>query len=179
MRHTTPFLGLLVLAPLVSLAAQEMPPLLAGMRVRVTTSEIRRIGQAPQRFVEIRRTGTLIALKAGTLVLREKEKSAPQAIPLPHVKRLEVRVKLASHGKGALEGAGAGALVGAEGAAEVLSGPTSEGDGIMLLFLPAALLFGGGVGALAGGERWEQVPLPVRVGVAPQRGVRLAASFRF
>lgn len=48
-------------------------------------------------------------------------------------------------------------------------------------FAVLGLLTGTVIGALNPVEQWKQVPPPVRVGIAPQRGggVRLAASFAF
>ena len=170
MRHMTISLALLLLAPLAGLSAQETPPLLLGMRVRVTTLELRRIGQAPQTFTEIRRTGTLIALKSDTLVLREKENTVQRTIPLAHVKRLDLSQGRASHGKGALKGAAIGFLAGGGATGGAVLGVAEtfgELTGAFLLGAIPGALVGSGIGALAGGERWEQVPLPVQVDVSP------------
>jgi hypothetical protein len=173
MRQIALFLSLFLLAPLADLVAQESPHLSSGARVRVS---VRQQG---------RQTGTLVAMKTDTLVLRAEGRNTPRTIPLSSVSRLDVSRGRASFGKGALKGAGIGLLVGvAYPTIEFIKGGRKDD------FFPLALMFGslGGtfLGALIGGsrpgEQWEQVSLErIRVGVAPQRngGVRLAASFTF
>lgn len=168
------FLSLLLLAPLADLAAQESPPLTPGARVRVSNR---------WRGSEV---GTLIALKSDTLVLNVKGQTTPLAVPFASVSKLEVskgqkRSARKGAGRGFLIGACCGILVGAGAGTG-----SSESEG---MFLAIPVLGGGGgiIGALIGtfigaeADHWEPAPLPVRVGVAPQRGggIRLAASFAF
>ena len=181
MRQMILFLGALLLAPLADLAAQETPSLAPGARVRVTTSTLNRITWSQNEMIK---EGTLVTLYADTLMLRAKGKSAPLAIPLAHVTRLDV----SRGGASRLESVSKGALIGlfACGAlAALFVYKLTEGQGIFYGFLmgsvPGAAI-GGGIGALMPGERWERVPLErIRVSLSPQRhgGVRLAASFAF
>lgn len=179
MRQIALFLGMFLLAPLAHLAAQESLTLAPGARVRVS---IRQQG---------RQTGSLVALKADTLIVKAEKRTAPSAILLSSITKLEFsKGHKRSAGKGAglgfLIGAGVGVIAGTI-AAQSYSGYDTETD---WYWYQTAPVFGGGcgiLGALVGGfvgadaERWEPVPLPVRLSVAPQRGggVRLAASFSF
>jgi len=173
MRQMALFLSLLLIVPLADLMAQEIPPLAPGARVRVS---VRQQG---------RQIGTLVAVKADTLVLKAESRNVPLAIPITSVSRLDISRGQASFGKGALRGAGIGLLVG-------VAYPTVEfmkngnEDGLFPLMLMFGSLGGTFLGALIGGsrpgEQWERVPLErIRVSLSPQRGggIRLAASFKF
>jgi hypothetical protein len=189
MRQTILCFSLLLLAPLASFAAQDVPSLAPGARVRVTTLEHHPEISHLFTDVKIRHTGTLIALNADTLLLKPDGQSSPRMIPLAHVTGLDMSRGWASRGERATMGSGIGFLVG--GVILAIAGGTAleENSGSpgarMILFMiggvPGAAI-GAVVGESTAGERWEQVPLErIRVSVAPQRhgGVRLAASFIF
>ena len=184
MRQIALFLSLLLLASFADLSAQEV--LLApGARVRVSvptfnpTTRLR--GQA-------RWVGTLVTLSADTLVLKPKDQSAPLAIPLASVTRLDVsRGRVSCTGRGILTGSlaslalGLGLLASAS-PEDIGDAPPAAGLIFLAVFTVPGAVIGGIVGSKVGGERWEPVPLDrIRVSILPQRGggVRLAAAFTF
>ena len=154
--------------------APDTSRLAEGARVRV---------EAPALFAG-RRVGSVAAMRGDTLLLRVRDRAV--AVPLARVERIEVRRGDRRRGAGALRGMGIGLLSGiAVGLAYARIDETSEpcGDGpcgIGYFIYPilgggAGLALGGVLGAAAGWQRWERVPLPARVGLAPRRG-GLAAS---
>lgn len=156
-------------------AAQEVPPVIPGTRVRVW---------APQ-LPDDKQAGTLVALRSDTLFLQPELQADTVGIPRAAVTRLEISRGQRLHtGEGAVLGftigAGAGALVG------FLVGNGQDCDGGCGGL--GALLYGGiGAGAgliigtVVGGnkktDRWEEVPTErFRVGFLPQRGGQIAVT---
>ena len=159
-------------------AAQEVPPLTPGARVRVWAPELRDHKQA----------GTLVELRGDTLFLRAERQADTLRIPRASVTRLDVSVGRRRHAAvgalvGFLSGAGGGALAG-----YLIGGPGQNCDGGC-----------GGLGALVGGafgaggglligtivgvsittDRWKEVPPErVRVGFAPSETVGLPSRPR-
>lgn len=154
-----------------------------GARVRVRAPSV-----AADQIV-----GTLVAVNADTFVLKAEGRSAPMAIPLALVTRLEVRQRPAHHGRSAAIGATigflAGGLIGASIVGGIAGGAALGGVQVEEKYIIAASLGGGAffagiggvVGGLMGGETWVRVPLPTRIGLAPKRNgrIRLAGSVNF
>jgi hypothetical protein len=157
-------------------AAQELPPVTRGMRVRVWAPDL----------PDERQAGTLVDLRGDTLFLQPELQADTVGIPRAAVTRLEIsRGQRLLTGEGAFLGftigAGAGALVG------LLVGNGQDCDGGCGGL--GALLYGGiGAGAgliigtIVGGnkktDRWEEVVPPdrFRIGFLPQRGGRIALT---
>ncbi len=185
MRPITFLLAILAVAPLTTVAAQELPLVIPGWRVRATvpTVDSRRV------------IGTVVSwqpssadLSLGRLVLEAEEPDhlrGTQTFPIASITKLEVsrgRTKLGPAKLGAIGGA-IGALVGF-----VVGGiETDDPSGADPVFtseegaLLGAVLFGGAgvfIGAMIGEvkvERWGAIPLDrLRVSFAPQRDGRFA-----
>ena len=171
------------MAPLGALKAEKTPSIKAGDRVLIKAPSIR---EALTGTPWIR--GFLVSLDADTLVLKENTRTT-LAIPLDSVTRFRVSRGRRSH---ALRGAGVRAgievLVGG-----VLSATTWEEPelfqfqgtrrqsimlGAVLLGVPFAVL-GAAIGAASHSEQWEEVSLPLHVGLSPHGGVRVALRFEF
>ena len=159
-------------------AAQDVPPVTRGMRVRVW---------APQ-LPDEKQAGTLVDLRGDTLFLQAEHDTV--GIPRASLTRLEISRGQRLHtGEGALLGftigAGAGALVGLVAA----NGQNCDGGcgGLGALLIGgigagAGLIIGTVVGGNMKTDCWEEVPPDrFRVGVLPQRGGRIAfaAQVRF
>ena len=195
MRSITFLLAVLAIAPLTTVAAQKLPLVIPGWRVRATVPTV------DSRQV----IGTVVSwqpdsadLSLGRLVLEAEEPDhlrGTQTFTIASITKLEAshgRTKLGPAKLGAIGGA-IGALVGAViGAASVDDNPPpgtpvwfTEGDMALL----GAVLFGGAgvfIGAMIGYyvtvERWGAIPLDrLRVSFAPQRdgSLGLGVSVRF
>ncbi len=164
---------LLLLIPLsfTSLTAQDT--LSAGDKVRVTTEEERVVGY-------------LTAIEGDQLTL-----DASLVLPIASVTRLEVnRGQKSMAGRGALIGAGAGAVAGGVTGLAVCAASSCgfEADltGVVVVVLGAGgALLGAGIGALIGSgtkvDRWETVPLDrISVSLRPRGGgLEVSATFVF
>jgi len=178
-------------------AAQEIPSVAEGDRVRIKTSSS---------SVSNLLVGNIVSLSPNMLVLKSNKQDIPLMIPLTSVTRLEV-----SGGKkwNTLRGAGYGLLVGASlggiigfAAGEDCPAPRSRSrepygfyGGIDLCFPRGGMavaegitfgvvggVFGAFIGSLTLTDRWEEVPLDrLRLSLTPQRqgGHALSASFTF
>ena len=144
-------------------AAQEVPPLTPGARVRVWAPELR----------DHKLAGTLVELGADTLVLQARPDAGWLRIPRAWVTRLDVsRGRKSRVGSGIKYGVLAGLVTGALVGGIVCKSQYScsnahqeEGDMTPLYALGGAVMGAGSgliVGALVGdaasGERWEEVP---------------------
>ena len=192
----------LALTASANLFAQEGPPVAPGDRVRVAAPNIVRelmterqrrslLGPPPQIC------GSVVAMRADTLVVKIQGSDAPTAFPVSSVTKLEVsRGKKSNAGRGALIGGTAlaalalGLSIGDMGRecpppepGNPFSGFWCEETDIGDVFA-ATLLCGGlgaGLGALIGwagkSDRWEEVPLDgLRVSLTPQGRDRLTVS---
>jgi len=183
MRRALLMLAMGVLTPVAVAAAQGLPRLAAGQRVRVT---------APEAGLK-RQTGTLVALSPDTLVVAGMGSrvligdTVGTKIPLRLVSVLELSAGRRKH---PVVGGVIGVLAG--GTAGVVAGLASGSDrgAICNILFPclsagakAATLgltwgfYGGVLGALIGelalGERWDRVPLDlIRTAVRPLPGGR-------
>ncbi len=195
MRRATLLIAMLVLTPLTTAAGQGATAA-PGARIRVSAQ-----GLAATRVV-----GTVVALRADTLVLAPQNGRGLLALPLESVQRLEVSRGRSSVGSTVMKHAGIGLLVGA--ASGALAGPyvlssacitpekdldahwqcfddLADGEARLkatVLFGIAGTAIGAVVGAIVGRERWEKVAQDqVRVSFAPQRdgSFALRTSVRF
>jgi hypothetical protein len=168
-----------VLAPPITLVAQQEPPVERGDRVRVTV---------PSMSPEVL-DGTLLELSERLCVLRVEDRFVPLTLPLDSVKKLELhRGQKSKAGLGAGLGFLTGAVVG--GVLGSYWGQESCGwMEIPCIKKPEATalgaigfgLAGAGIGALIGSritvDRWEEVTLQrVRVGILLQRSSELTVS---
>lgn len=155
-------------APRGELPAQQRTSVQPGDRVRVTAPELNR------------RIGTVVAVRADTLVFRARDADGPLSLSIPLVSRLEVARGRHSPFKGALIGAGAGALAGFGAAAAIAADPEAcrvsdclTGRDVAAFFVwvgaTAAGTLGGALLA-ASTERWVAVPL---ASLAPAGAVTL------
>jgi len=168
--------GLLVLLAALcaagsSLRAQQPASVQPGERVRVTAPELHR------------RIGRVVAVRADTLVFQARGADDAVSLPIPGVSRLEVARGRHSPFKGALIGAGAGAVAGYGAAAALVAGQEAcsvsdclTGRDVAAFFLwvgaTAAGTLGGALIA-ADTERWVSVPL---ASLAPAGAVTLPAG---
>ena len=170
---------LVLLANSISLTAQGYPKIVSGQRVRVTASKfLQRVNRV--RIVRAREkrqsryAGSLVTLKADTLVMRADGWEESFVVPLENLQKLEFSHGTKSNlGKGAkigfLIGAGVGFISGAvAGSGNCLGFDDSadpEGCSISLGFVSGAFwgLLGAGIGVGGGaaqpGEVWEEVAL--------------------
>ncbi|MEW5931385.1 MAG: hypothetical protein AB1941_28290, partial [Gemmatimonadota bacterium] len=127
-----------------------------GDRVRVTAPGLPK------------RVGTLVAVRADTLVFRARDADAPVSLSVPGVSLLEVPRGKHSPIRGALIGTGAGALAGYAAAGALVAGEDCGGGDcvtgrvIGAFFVWAGATVAGGVGGAliaADTERWATVPL--------------------
>jgi hypothetical protein len=186
-RSLTVLLTLSLTVPSFAPESQESldPGVLApGTRVRVKTYGRDRLPGMPGRLVGRIATADREAL---TLDLNANQRVS---VPVRAIERVEVSAGRHSRWRGALIGAGIGALLvgGISGIALATSDDDSweeVGAGVGLVYVtPLAALAVGAVGALASpGERWENVPrerLRVTAGPIFRRdgvGVGLSVSF--
>ena len=159
--------------PLTSIDAQETPAVGTGSRVRVTYDEY---GLHTRRFV-----GTLESIDSATIVLRRDNGDSIHVPRLPNT-RLELSAGPGSCSGdrrsgcvalGFLGGAAAGVLAGLAGGG---AGGCSDCGNVLffLLTVPAGAVVGTIIGAVVGGEHWEAVLPPVRVGLQPNGPGRVA-----
>jgi len=170
----------LVMAVGATGAAQEMPSLREGARVRLLARDL-----YPEPLI-----GTVVEIDDETLSLRLGDRETPALVPREAITRLEVSAGRKSRGRGALFGAVIGGLVGAIALAatpEPSCGPNpwscigvSKGEAA-----PAVIGLGAGVGALVGlaitpGEKWTVVP-SARVAISPahRRHVQVSLTVAF
>ncbi len=167
MLQTSLVLILSLLLSAADVVAQEGTVLNPGKRVRVSAPEL-----------DLRKqVATIVSVDADTLTVEINGWVAPVAIPTASVTRLEVRRRRS--GSRVWKGAGLGFLAGAvvggvSGYLLAHEGSTNSNGDYGPLGAVAGGVLGGGVGALIGalvavGDRWESVPLPIRVGTAPRR----------
>lgn len=146
------------------LAAQELPAIQPGMRVRLT------LQPDPRADRLTRVVGTLMRLGPDSVAVYDQERLAVVTAALGAARRLEAsRGRPSRAGRGALIGLVAGAAGGVAAglivcAAEACSSSGGDFAGIVVGVLGVGGgLAGAGVGALAGAlirpERWETVPL--------------------
>lgn len=171
--------------PLGALGGQETPPLAPGARVRVIAPNLvcNHPGAAPcYRKV----VGSLESIDSAIIVVR-RESGETVNVPRAPGTLLDVSTSRGACSRhrggcvalGFLGGVGVGALVGwisvqAQGGA---SGPNCSENPcelVYLLTLPAGAVLGTIVGAVVGGDHWENVQPPVRVGLWPDGPGRLA-----
>lgn len=141
-----------------------------GERVRVTAPDLRR------------QVGTVVAVRADTLVFQARGAELPVSLPIPDVSRLQVARGRQSPIRGALIGTGVGAVAGYAVAGALVAGEecgTSDCLGpreIAAFFAWAGATVAGGVGGAliaADTERWVSVPL---ASLAPAGAVTLPAG---
>jgi hypothetical protein len=167
----------LTVAPLVTIASQELPPVKPGDRVRATAPTL---SLSP--FV-----GTVVAFQADSLMVQRD--TGTWRVSLASLTRLDVSQGRRSHaglgaGIGLLVGAGVGAAIGS-GCHAVVVPVSSEGGCIAVgaaVFGGAGALIGAVTGALARTERWAEVPRDrLRVSLTSDRAgaLRLGATLRF
>jgi hypothetical protein len=138
-----------------SLAVAEVQP---GARVRV---------EAPG-IVAGKYVGTVLSRGADTLTLGSPS-TAPVKLPLRAIRSLEIsRGKSRSAGavRGMMWGVPIGLVLGVFAVAtsdncDACIEATSDAEGFAL-FAASGVLWGAGIGALVGRERWERFDLPVR-----------------
>ena len=138
------------------LRAQQTPPVQPGDRVRVTAPGLPK------------RVGTVVAVRADTLVFQATGADGPVSLSIPELSRLQVPRGKHSPFRGLLIGTGAGAVAGYAAAALVAGESCNAGaddcgiDRVIAAFLVAAgaTVAGGVGGALvaADTERWASVP---------------------
>jgi len=146
------------------LAAQQLPAVHPGMRVRLTF--------APDAGTDrtTRVVGTLMRLGPDSVAVYDQERLAVVAAALGAAQRLEAsRGRHSRAGRGALLGLAAGAAAGIGSglivcAAEACTSSGGDWGGIVIGVLGlGGALAGTGIGALVGAmirsERWETVPL--------------------
>lgn len=176
MTHTLGCLAVTLVLPLVALAAQEVPVVQSGSRVRVTYDPF------GTHFVRV--VGMLESIDSTTIVVRDNE--GLLSIPREGSTQLDV-----SAGPGACSGGGRGGCVaiGFFGGAAlgVLAGLAAGGantcgdcmNGLVFLFtVPAGAVVGTVIGAVVGGEHWRSVTPPARLSMEPNgaRGLKLGLS---
>ena len=161
-----------------------------GSRVRVwTQADAKAHPSGPKTM------GTVTLVSADTLVLQPEGSAGTTSVPLTSVTRLDVTRGPERWSRSAVKGGAIGATVGALLGVLTQLGPTDiEGCDSEVFqcdrerdFVFAAVSLGG-IGAAAGavigiargGERWERVPVPGRISIAPgRRQVALSTSFGF
>ena len=192
LRSTRTLLCLLALLCSVSGGAgwAQEAPVAPGEHVRVWPQT-----DARGRPVGIPIQGRLTTWTADSLVLDDNNR--PWTLPLGSVSRLDVSRGRASRGRGAMRGilygVGPGILLGAllgygsyqepscpSGSLCIDFGPEVAAFGGAVLGAGAGALFGGILGALSPGERWERIPLPARISNAGSREqIAFSASVTF
>lgn len=158
----------LALTSATRLVSQATPSIEPGTRVRVT---------APAMTPHARRVGSVLTVRADTLLLRRAFSGDTLAIALPLVTRLEVSRSRRRH---AYAGAGIGGAVGflygwKHGSSHACahSGPSQADSscfGVFDVFLGTlgGALIGSAVGALVRTDRWEPVPREGWLSLAPR-----------
>ena len=154
MRANLIFVVMICLLP-VQLSAQAIAAIDVGARIRVWTSDMRKV------------TGRVEALTSDTLVLEPDGKTAAVSMPVATLIGIEISRGLVSRKKSAWKGAKWGAAIGAVPGAISLGLQHEEVGGGSSVAKASALgawsggLFGGLIGAVVGavhqGENWERV----------------------
>jgi len=154
MRATLTLIAIVCLLP-VQLPAQAPPAIDVGARIRVWTSDMRKV------------TGRVEASTSDTLVLQPDRETASVSMPVATLIRIEISRGLVSRKYSAWKRAKWGALIGAVPGAISLALQHEQVGGGSSVAKAAALgawsggLFGGLVGAVVGaahpGENWERV----------------------
>jgi hypothetical protein len=154
MRSRLIFMVAVCLLPM-PVVAQAIPGIAPGGRVRVWTSDIRKM------------TGRLEAVTSDSLVVQSEDTAAPVSIPVALLTRIEVSRGLMSRGESARRRGLWGAVIGAVPGAISLGFQHEQVGGGSGVAKAAALgawsggLFGGLIGTLVGavhrGEKWERV----------------------
>jgi hypothetical protein len=138
------------------LRAQWIPSVNPGERVRVTAPDLRR------------QVGTVVAVRADTLVFQARGAERPVPLSIPDVSRLQVARGTQSPIRGALIGSGVGALAGYGIAAALVAGEECDASDclgpreIAAFFAWAGATVTGAIGGAliaANTERWVSVPL--------------------
>jgi hypothetical protein len=139
------------------LRAQRLPSVQPGDRVRVTAPDLPK------------RVGTVVAVRADTLVFRARDADAPVPLHIPRLSLLQVPRGKHSPLRGLLIGTGAGAVAGYAAAALVAGEGCNSGVGncgiertFAALVVAAGSTVAGGIGGAlvaADTERWATVPL--------------------
>jgi hypothetical protein len=165
-------LGLLLLYAVPGDTAEGAMGLLPGARVRVLAPEF-----APKPIV-----GTVESSSGQRIVLRVENRDPPVVVPFAEITRLDLS-RGRARGKSALIGAAIGGAL-AAGSMMILcqGGGDCDTTAVAAVYGAGGLVLGGGVGAIVGAERWEDVPSDrIRVSLAPTPGrgvsVRFAVSF--
>lgn len=159
-----------------SLAAQRLPDVEPGTRVRLTAPELRKEQV----------TGDVLFMNSDTLVI-ELRNGENVEVPVASVERLEIS-RGPEYGKGLLRGAKYGALTGVGvGALFFLEGVVFDDDGgFYLIAVPfltgvaavSGALVGGLVGTIFPPETWEEIPLSPRPEVTAVPGGGIGISVR-
>jgi hypothetical protein len=139
----------------VPFSAQATPAIDVGARIRVWTSEMRKV------------TGRVEALTSDTLVLQPDSQTAPVSLPVATLIRIEISRGLLSRKNSAWKHAKWGAVIGAVPGAISLGLQHEQVGGGSSVAKATALgawsggLFGGLIGTVVGamrpGENWERV----------------------
>lgn len=152
------------------LRAQQDVSVQPGERVRVTAPNLQR------------QVGTVVAVRADTLVFQARGAELPVPLPIPEVSRLQVSQGRQSPIRGALIGTGVGALAGYGIAAAMVAGDECDASDclsvrdVAAFFAWAGATVTGGIGGAllaANTERWVSVPL---ASLAPAGAVTLPAG---
>lgn len=152
------------------LRAQQDVSVQPGERVRVTAPNLQR------------QVGTVVAVRADTLVFRARNAELPVSLPVPDVSRLQVARGRQSLIRGALIGTGVGALAGYGIAAAMVAGDECDASDclsvrdVAAFFAWAGATVTGGIGGAllaANTERWVSLPL---ASLAPAGAVTLPAG---
>ncbi len=186
MVRSAAMLASLILFGRGSAAGQVLPPAETGEEVRW----IAKAGTAggawsvavPARYV----TGTVVAWRAGTLVVAIKERNEPVSIYLEEFDDLEVRRPVPATAEGAVLGGLSGALIGGTiGYVAPVVGGCDEGDLLCEdLSRPMQAIVGVAIGAVAGSALGAIIGSNVRVvrwrsvwidfSALPPRGIQFA-----
>jgi hypothetical protein len=179
MRHRLCWLGVaLIAASTASAQTDSAPHWPVATRVRVQTASNRTV------------VGQLAEVRGDTLVIQEEWAlfGGRKRVPVESVRRIEIsRDRYISAGRvvgGALGGAAAAVLTAFLVDAVMPDLCTGDGCEDTSPIQPDLIALGAVLGALGGvidrADRWEQLPRPIRVNVAPERGeARLVLSFSF
>ena len=153
--RTSLILTLIVCLLPMPIAAQAIPAIAVGGRIRVRTTDARKM------------TGRLEAVTSDTLVVQLEDTAAPISMPVASLTRIEISHGLLSRGESAWRRAKWGAVIGAAPGAVSLGLQHEQVGGGSSVAKAAALgawsggLFGGLIGAVVGAahpsEKWERV----------------------
>ena len=172
-------IGLGALLICVSAASAEEPPVLKlGARVRASVTE-----PSPGAARTKRLTGTLVGLDETAITLATSRTGFPVVLPRQNLSMLELSLRRSQRWKGALIGAGVGAvtgvLIGLASGDDWLFSAEMKASALGLLLAPVGTLLGA---ALAPGERWmrlhsEQIHLGLDNSRRRRSALSLSVSF--